>query len=237
MNEDVVLLVGGLGTRLRSALGEGTPKALALINGRPFLWYLLRSIHVQGYNQIKLATAHLSEAFQTEFQTYVPEGMNVQFSFEASPRGTGGAIVEALSIVDTEPFIALNGDSFVRAPLQEMVAAHKNSGAIATLALVEVENCERFGTVLVEEHGSISAFLEKTGRPGPGWINAGVYILSKQALVPVSDWPVSSIEKDVFPYWVGRGLRGFKIKSPFIDIGLPETYEAAGRFFEECGFV
>jgi len=234
---DVVLLVGGLGTRLRATLGESTPKALAQINGHPFLWYLLRYISEEGFHSVKLATAHLSESFQTEFGTYVPDGMTVKFSFEASPRGTGGAVVEALSIVETEPFIAMNGDSFVHAPLREMVEAHLASGAVATLALVEVENSARFGTVIVDESGQITAFREKTGLEVPGWINAGIYVLSKEAMSPVSDADVSSIEKDVFPTWVGRGLHGFKVVSPFIDIGLPETYEAAGQFFKECGYL
>ena len=236
-NPDVVLLVGGLGTRLRAALGEGTPKPLAVIRGRPFLWYLLKFISEQEFDSVALATAHLSEAFQTELHRYVPAGMNVRFSFEASPRGTGGAIVEALAIVDSEPFIVMNGDSFVFAPLAEMVAAHRKSGALATLALVEVEDSGRFGTVLVEDDNTISAFLEKTGLSEPGWINAGIYILSKEALAPVIDLEVSSIERDIFATLVGTKLQGFKVKSPFIDIGLPETYEAAGKFFEEIGYA
>ena len=236
-NPDVVLLVGGLGTRLRAALGEGTPKPLAVIRGRPFLWYLLKFISEQGFGSVALATAHLSETFQTELHRYVPEGIDVKFSFEASPRGTGGAIVEALSVVESEPFIVMNGDSFVFAPLAEMVTAHRESGALATLALVEVEDSGRFGTVRVEEDGMISAFLEKTGLSEPGWINAGIYILSKEALTPVLDLEVSSIERDIFPTLVGAKLQGFRVKSPFIDIGLPETYEAAGKFFEEIGYA
>jgi NDP-sugar pyrophosphorylase family protein len=236
-NPDVVLLVGGLGTRLRSALGEGTPKSLALINGRPFLWYLLRYISDQGFDRVKLATAHLSEAFKSEFQSYVPEGMDIRFSFEESPRGTGGALVQALPIVETEPFIAMNGDGFVHVPLKEMVEYHRTQGAVATLALVEVEDMARFGTVLTRPDGTIEAFREKTGLSEHGWISAGVYVLSKEAFEPVKAMETSSIEKDVFPYWVDKGLYGFKVQSPFIDIGLPDTYAAAGKFFEDCGYA
>jgi len=234
---DVVLLVGGLGTRLRAALGEGTPKPLAIIRGRPFLWYLLRYVSEQQLHRITLATAHLSEAFQTEFQSYAPDGMDIRFSFEASPRGTGGAVVEALPAVETEPFVVMNGDSFVRAPLKQMLESHLKSGAVATLALVKVPDTARFGTVAVEPDGVITAFREKTGLQEPGWINAGVYLLSRRAIEPVLKLETSSIEKDVFPLWVGNGLHGFKVDSPFIDIGLPETYEAAGAFFEECGYA
>ncbi len=232
---DVVLLVGGLGTRLRSVLGENTPKALAQINGKPFLFYLMRYLSDQGFNQVKLATAHLSESFQDEFKTYVPDGMDVGFSFEKSPRGTGGAIVEALGVVQSEPFFVMNGDSFVFVPLREMLEKHKASGAIASVALVEVPNSDRFGTVLTDADDNVTAFQEKTGIQVPGWINAGIYILSKEAMGPVIDQETSSVERDVFPHWVGNGLRGFKVKSPFIDIGLPETYESAGQFFVECG--
>jgi NDP-sugar pyrophosphorylase family protein len=197
----------------------------------------LKYVSDQGFLSVKLATAHLSDAFQTELHNYVPDGMDVKFSFEASPRGTGGAIVEALPIVESDPFVAMNGDSFVFAPLAEMVRTHKESGALATLALVEVEDSGRFGTVEVESDGIITAFLEKTGLAVPGWINAGIYVLSKEALTPVLDVDVSSIERDIFPKLVGKNLRGFKVKSPFIDIGLPETYEAAGNFFEEIGYA
>jgi NDP-sugar pyrophosphorylase family protein len=234
---DVMLLVGGLGTRLRSVIGEHTPKPLALVRGRPFLWYLLRTVADQGFRHVILATSHLSESFQTDLQSYVPDGLDVRFSFETSPRGTGGAIVEGLPTVNTDPFIVMNGDSFIKVSLDAMLKAHHAAGAVATVALLEVPNVARYGTVLAEKDGSITAFQEKSGLEEPGWINGGVYVLSKAALDPVATEQTSSIEKDVFPYWVGKGLHSFKVQSPFIDIGLPETYEAAGRFFEDCGYA
>ena len=234
---DVVLLVGGLGTRLRSVLGDSTPKALALIKGRPFLWYLLHHIAAQGFDQVTLATAHLSDSFKEDLQSYVPEGMTIQFSFEASPRGTGGAIVQAYGVVQSSPFIAMNGDVFVKVPLQQMVEEHQRTGAKATLAIVEVDNVARFGTVRADDDHQIEAFLEKTGIESPGWISAGVYVLSAEALSEIMEMEVSSIERDVFPKLVGNGLYAFPVISPFIDIGLPETLEAAGKFFEECGYA
>ena len=234
---DVVLLVGGLGTRLRSVLGDDTPKALALIKGRPFLWYLLKRLAEQGFTQITLATAHLSETFQTDLQRYVPEGLSVQFSFESSPRGTGGAILESLAVISSSPFVAMNGDVFVKVPLRDMIQFHNDSGSVATLALVEVDDVARFGTVEMDDVGGITAFKEKTGEHIPGWISAGVYVLSHQALTHVLDKDVCSIEKDVFPAWAGRGLKGFRVDSPFIDIGLPETYEAATSFLEGLGYA
>src|SRR5215213_8134906 len=93
---DALVLVGGLGTRLRERLGDATPKPLAPINGRPFLWYLLRDLAGQGVRRVTLATSHLSEAFQRDLERFAPPGLEVAFSFERSPRGTGGAVVEAL---------------------------------------------------------------------------------------------------------------------------------------------
>ena len=233
---EVLLLVGGLGTRLKSVIGDNTPKALALVNGRPFLWYLLHRIGEEGFERVTLATAHLSASFQEDLQHYAPDGMEIQFSFESSPRGTGGAIVEALSVIKTDPFFAMNGDVFVKAPMKEMLAQHVASGALATLALVQVDDVARFGTVEVDDEGAVLAFKEKTGLHEKGWISAGLYVLSREALDGILDRETSSIERDVFPHLVGKGLRGFKVDSPFIDIGLPETYEAASKFLVDCGY-
>ncbi len=230
-----VVLVGGLGTRLKTVLGEQTPKALAEINGRPFLWYLFRYLQGQEINSVVLATAHLSEAIRLDSGRFVPDGVHVEFSLEQSPRGTGGAVVEALPLIQSDPFLVMNGDSFVDVPLGAMIAEHSRQKAIATIGLVEVEDCARFGTVASEENGTITAFTEKQGIAAPGWINSGVYVLSKGALTSILNREVSSIERDIFPSLVGHGLRGFKVSAPFIDIGVPESYEAAGRFFAEAG--
>jgi NDP-sugar pyrophosphorylase family protein len=233
----VVLLVGGLGTRLRERLGDQTPKPLAPIGGHPFLWYLLRYVLEQGFDRVILATSHLSQAFCAELQRYAPAGMEVKFSVEDSPRGTGGALIEALPLIDTDPFVVLNGDSFVRAPILEMVEQHCRCEAVGTIALVPVHDCGRFGTVDVTGDDAISAFREKTGLSRPGWINAGVYVLSKRALDPILSADVSSIEREVFPRWIGNGLQGFRVDSPFIDIGVPDSYDSAEAFFRACEYV
>lgn len=230
---DAVVLCGGFGTRLRSVVKD-VPKPLAEVLGRPFLSRLLDYLAGSGIVQrVILATGHLSQTVEERYGNEYA-GMHIAYSPELQPLGTGGAVIHAIKNFQlSRPFFLLNGDSFVDANLSELLAMwHRHPDSII-LSLYSATDCSRFG--MVEVHGPIvKRFVEKSERQEPGLINAGIYVLGEQLLTNWMDRPNStvSLEREVLEKLVGAGrVLGVQTGTCFIDIGLPETYQAATKFF------
>ena len=119
--------------------------------------------------------------------------------------------------------IAMNGDSFCDVDLQQLTEPN-------TIVVREIPDTSASGRVEFDTHHVITRFAEK-GQGGPGWINAGIYLLNREFLDYIPTGRAVSIEREVFPAWVGRGLRAFPTHGRFLDIGTPESYAAAQRFF------
>lgn len=226
------VLVGGLGTRLRSVIGSETPKPLALIDGEPFLKHLLYWLKKQGVQNVVLGTGHLAEKFEEEIAAYAPAGMSITFSREETPLGTGGAIRNALPLLNSDPVFIMNGDSIVDANLRELLDFHHLSQAPVTLTLAHVRDTARFGTVLKDEKGKVTGYREKTGDPVPGEINAGIYVASRQFLDNLPTETIFSFEKDVLAHCDVNTSYALTFDSEFIDIGTPESYQQASDFFK-----
>jgi len=220
-----VILAGGLGTRLRPAVGD-RPKVLADVDGRPFLTYLLRQLTDAGVRSIVLCVGHravyvravLGEAYG---------GTPLVYAVETDLLGTGGALRAALPALRSDPVLVLNGDSHCEAHLAALWAAHAEQDASATLVVTHVSDTRRFGRVSLDDDDGITRFCEKTESDGPGWINAGIYVLSRHVLTAIPSGRPVSLEHDVFPALVGRGLFGHRMTGRFVDIGTPESYRAA----------
>jgi len=227
-NLSVAVLAGGLGTRLRSVLAD-CPKILAPVNGKPFLAYLLEHLADQGLRGVTLCVGYRSEQVEAVFgRSYA--GLRVAYSCEPAPRGTAGAVRLALPMLESDPVLVMNGDSFCRPDLSSLFRWHAARKAAATLLLTRVPDTRRYGRVQVDDGGLIRAFEEKGGHDGPGWINAGVYLLSRQLLAEIPEQAAVSLERDLFPAWLGRGLCGCPSETPFLDIGTPASYAAAEEF-------
>ena len=224
-----VVFAGGLGTRLRSAVAD-RPKVLAEVRGRPFLSYLLDQLVDAGFSRAVLCTGYMAEQVEAAFGD-AHGVMRIDYSREAGPLGTGGALRLALDRLDSDPVLVMNGDSFCHADLIGLWARHLDVGAEATMLLVEVPDTARYGRVTLDANGALTAFTEKGSVTGPGWINAGAYVLRRAVVESISPGGVVSLEKEVLPLLVGRGLYGFDTDGPFLDIGTPESYAAAEQFF------
>jgi NDP-sugar pyrophosphorylase family protein len=223
------ILAGGFGTRLRSALAD-RPKGLAEIRGRPFLAYLLDQLASAGVRYVVLCTGYLGEQVHSCFgDSY--ESLHLVYSQELSPLGTAGALRLAMPLFKSDPVLVMNGDSFCKADLRAFATWHSEHRSDATLLLTEVSDTGRYGRVNVDNEGLIHSFYEKGDKSGPGWINAGVYLLSLRLLLTISESRPVSLEREIFPDWVGRGLYGYRNLGDFLDIGTPETYAEADRFF------
>ena len=220
-----IVLAGGLGTRLASRTYFYISRRGNFING-PFLEYLLDDLVDQGVEHTVLAVSYRWEVIQEHFGSLY-RGMDLGYSVEENPLGTGGAIQQALeSLTDKEVFV-LNGDTRFRVDLMEMEKIHRNGGAPLTIALKRVADSGRFGHVEVTADGVVTRFLEKsTG--GPGWINGGVYMLNNSLF---RDFPMPkkfSFELDLVEPNIDRiQPQAFQSDAYFIDMGIPEDYQRA----------
>jgi NDP-sugar pyrophosphorylase family protein len=226
------ILAGGLGTRLRPAVAD-LPKSLAAVSGRPFLAYLLDQLDAAGIRNVVLCTGYKASSVADEFGTAY-RGLKLVYSKETTPLGTGGALRHALERLVSDPVLVLNGDSYCSVDLPAFVAEHRRAAASASVALAEVADTSRYGRVTSDPRGAITGFVEKAACGGPGWINAGLYLLSQRFLqsLPLAGSDTAaplSLEREVFPRWVGRGLVGHFSRTTFIDIGTPESYAQAGH--------
>jgi NDP-sugar pyrophosphorylase family protein len=218
------VLAGGLGKRLREISGDN-PKTMMEVGGRPFLEYQILQLKNQGFADIVLCTGYRSEVLERYFGSGEQLGVQLRYSRETEPLGTGGALKRALALTSSPHVIALNGDSLVEADLASLIQLHVGRGAAATIALAHVDDAYRFGRVEIDEQGVVTRFSEK-GATGPGWINAGLYILSRSVLEGIPDGMVS-IEHEVFPHLLGGkpGLLAKPFPGFFIDMGIPSDYQ------------
>jgi D-glycero-alpha-D-manno-heptose 1-phosphate guanylyltransferase len=228
---EAIILAGGFGTRLQSVVND-LPKPMAPVNGQPFLNYQLRYLKHFGMQKVILSVGHLHEKIKDHYKNEF-EGLELDYSIEKDPLGTGGGIRLALEKCRSNSVLILNGDSFFDIDLNRFIGEHSAEKADCSLALREVENAARYGTVELE--GSrITSFKEKTGRNTKGIINAGIYVLERT--VYLQNTPSSenfSIEKDFFEKNLNSlNICGFVHEGYFIDIGIPEDYSKAQHDFK-----
>jgi D-glycero-alpha-D-manno-heptose 1-phosphate guanylyltransferase len=149
------------------------------------------------------------------------------FSPEESPLGTGGAIKQGAALVETDIFLAMNGDCFCVINYNALIAAHRKHQANATIAVTNLPDVRDYGSITVNEESQIIAFQEKQTLVRAGLINTGTYCLSRDVFNLAQTQQKFSIENDFFPHLVGKGFYAFEVENRFIDIGTPERYSWA----------
>ena len=236
-----MILAGGRGTRLRPVFRDA-PKCMAPIGKRRFLEYILLWLREAGISDVVLGVGY----HRTKLRRWLGQGsrwgVRVAYSAELNPLGTGGALKKAQPFLPRSPFLLLNGDSILDLDLRKLIGFHKRRGALATLALAQVEDKSRYGGVELDARGRIVAFCEKQS-PGqavrgrltrnPKYINGGVYVMEHTIFDAIPEGTPCSLEKDIFPGLIGKGLCGFPVSGFFIDIGIPSDYQRAQREIPE----
>jgi NDP-sugar pyrophosphorylase family protein len=225
ISSTAVILCGGFGTRLRPVVSD-RPKILAPVADKPFLRHLLNYLRAHGVFDIVLCAGHMSDQIMDYLSSGEEFDSRIRLSIESEPLGTGGAIKQAEHLLPSGPFFVLNGDSLAQGDLSSLLRFHLEKNASITLALVEVQDKSRFGSVALGADGAILRFEEK-GETGAGLINAGIYVMNRAVLDTIPCVKRWSLEMDVFPEFVGKGLYGMTVSGPFVDIGLPESYALA----------
>lgn len=225
----VAILAGGLGTRLHSVVSD-RPKVLAPVGNRPFLAWWLEALEGQGFRDVILCTgfraAQVEEAFGMSFGK-----LKLRYSAEDTPLGTGGAVHKALPMTRSSTLLVLNGDSFCQQTLRPFIVHHFEHGWRASLVVTSVPDAGRFGSVQFNPEGKVQRFQEKPGQSGPGWINAGIYLLSRELFSVLPAHMSISLERDLLPRWLHQDLHVFSSLGRFLDIGTPESLSAATEFF------
>ncbi|MEX2105743.1 MAG: NDP-sugar synthase [Solirubrobacterales bacterium] len=221
-----IVLVGGEGTRLRPLTANVPKPALTLVD-RPFLAYMVEWLGTHGVTEAVLACGFLPDVLRDTLGDGEHAGVRLRYVVEPERRGTAGAIrfaADALGEELGDRFFALNGDILTDLDLTALMRAHREREARATIALHPVEDSAAYGLVEVDSGGRVLEFIEKTGEPVPGEINAGAYILERSVLDLIPPEREVSIEREVFPRLVGDGLGALRLDGYWMDIGTPERY-------------
>ena len=221
MADEAIVLVGGLGTRLRAVVSD-VPKPLAPVAGRPFVGWMLDLLAGCGIRRTILAAGYMADRVEATLGRQW-QGMALDYSIEDQPLGTGGAIRKASTMLHGDGGVhVVNGDTFLRYQPGALEQAVHRAGASLGIALARVPDVARYGAVDVRD-GAVVAFREK-GSHGPGLINAGCYYLGDDALRALPDKAGFSFETEVLAPQVGRGIAVLEQTADFIDIGVPDDY-------------
>jgi mannose-1-phosphate guanylyltransferase len=220
-----LILAGGEGTRLRP-LTSTIPKPVVPLANRPHLAFMIEWLRRHGVDDVILSCGFMAEGVRRVLGEGEAFGVRIQYVEEPEPLGTGGALRYAGDRLD-ERFLMLNGDVLSDFDLTAQLETHERSGATATIALYPVEDPSMYGLVRLNQDGSVREFLEKppAEESDSNLINAGAYVLERSLLDDMAPPGTNiSIERDVFPRLVNRGLYGFIGEGYWLDIGTPERY-------------
>lgn len=232
---DVAVLAGGLGTRLRSVLGE-TPKILAPVAGRPFIDHLLLWLASHGARRVILCLGVRADLVLEHLTKQNVAGLEIIPSVEPHPLGTAGALRLALPQLRSDPALVMNGDTFIDADLAAFVAAHREARAKASVLCAQVPSTARYGRLDIADK-RITRFAEKdAAQTGPGPINAGLYLFSRRWLIDFARSGGDSLERDIFAKAPPGSFDAVPADgATFIDIGTPESFAQAEAVIGAAG--
>ncbi len=224
-----LVLAGGFGTRLRP-LSCTRPKMLFPVANEPLMDWTLKNLSNGGVDTVILAVNYMAEAL-VRYLGPTKYDLGILYSREQRQLGTGGPIRHAAEMLrDDEPFLVLNGDIISDIDYGRLVEFHKEKGGLATIALYQVPDPTRYGSVEIDGEGRILRFVEKPepGRAPSNLINAGIYVLEQEVLDYIPEGRAVSTEKEVFPVLAAeKRLHGFETRGLWTDVGVPEDYLTA----------
>jgi len=220
-----LVLAGGLGTRLRAMVAD-RPKVLADVAGRPFIFRILDQLVDAGIARVVLCTGYRGDQIPPVVGSRY-RGVRITYSQESEPRGTGGALRLAWPHLQTPAALVVNGDSHCDAGLAAFARWHATHPRRPSLILAYAIDTRRYGRVTTRDDGRVTGFEEKGSATGPGWINAGIYVIPRSLLAGIPEDRAVSLERELFPAWIAAGLWGFRSTGRVLDIGTPDSYVAA----------
>lgn len=222
---EAVVLVGGLGTRMRP-LTLSAPKPMLPLAGVPLLTHLLGRIRAAGVRHVVLGTSYQAEVFATHFGDGCALGLKLDYVVEDDPLGTGGGIRNAALALTEPDVLVFNGDVLSGLDPAEVVRTHRSAGADVTLHLVRVPDPRAFGCVPTSADGQVLGFLEKTDDPPTDLINAGCYVFRREVIDSIPVGRPVSVERETFPGLLAAGARlhAHVDASYWLDLGTPAAF-------------
>jgi NDP-sugar pyrophosphorylase family protein len=228
MNDiEVLILCGGVGTRL-SSISNGIPKGLMKgPSGMPFIFELVDELAQSGFKKITLALGYGSQQYIDFFKAQKRANVSIQFSVESNPLGTGGAIINALNVINEKTFFVINGDTRTTINYKNMLAFHRQKNAQVTISGLELQ--EERGDVGCIKYdlntGILIQFAEKKG--ASNCVNAGIYLFEKEVF-HFKKFQIDnlSLEKTLIPDLISekKKIYVYKFLGKMCDIGTPERY-------------
>ena len=233
---ECIILSGGLGTRLKNTIAD-LPKGLAPVAGKPLLFYVIEHLQKQGVEKFIFALGYKHEMIEKFLKEYffsknaVPHYplFNYQLSIEEYPLGTGGAIQMACSKTSAENILIVNGDTLFKISVAALSHFHLAQKADCTLALKPMKNFDRYAAVEIDSNAAVKSFHKKKFCQ-KGLINGGAYILNVPSFLQLQLPLQFSFEEDYLErYSSSKKIMAIIQDEYFIDIGVPEDLERAGR--------
>jgi len=233
IDAEILVLCGGLGTRL-SSISKGVPKGLMLgPSGYPFIYELIDQLSRSGFKNIILALGYGSEDYVDFFRAQFHKDVSIRFSIENSPLGTGGAIINAMKEINTETFFVVNGDTYTTINYTEMLEFHKQKNAQVTISGLELQK-SRSDVGSIKYDAITHALVEFSEKNNSSkCVNAGVYIFNKEVfLLKNYEAKKLSLEKEIIPEFISTKARIYlyEFSGKMSDIGTPERYK---RYVEQ----
>jgi D-glycero-alpha-D-manno-heptose 1-phosphate guanylyltransferase len=227
MINEAIVLAGGFGTRLQSVVND-LPKPMAPINGLPFLSFVFDYLQKYGIEHIILSVGYRHEAISSFYGNNY-NNIKISYAIEDEPLGTGGAINFAMQKAETKNVFVINGDTLFNVNLIDFAKKHDKAQAELSIALRNVDDVSRYGTVEIDSQFQIITFNEKGVKTGEGKINGGIYIIPTDFFEKITIFTAKfSMEIDIFEkYYQKLNLKGFPFNEYFIDIGIPDDYQRA----------
>lgn len=198
---------------------------------RPFLDILIDHLHKFGCKRFILGTGYNADFIKKYYNLNKYPGREIIFSTENKPLGTGGAVRKAKKLILSKHFLVINGDTFSDFNLKNFVKFSKQKKAKVLMLLRKENNNKDYGFVVTNPKSEIESYSEKKSPKSEGFINSGVYLFSREVFSMMPKKSVFSLEYDFFPKIIGNGVYGYKGKGFFIDIGTPERYLVAKKYF------
>jgi D-glycero-alpha-D-manno-heptose 1-phosphate guanylyltransferase len=223
---EVIILAGGFGTRLKGVVDD-FPKPMASIGNKPFLSYLFEQLYEYRFEKVVLAVGYKHDIIIDYFgKSY--KSIDIEYVIENKPLGTGGAILNALTLISSPGFLVLNGDSYFRIDLADFERKFIENASPLTIALKRMKNFYRYGTVFTKGN-RIVKFKEKE-HCYDGLINGGVYMISNEWYKSHTHEEVFSFEKDILEKYISEEIiTAYEYDGYFIDIGIPEDLFRASK--------
>ena len=229
----IVILVGGRGTRL-GPLTNDVPKPLIKINGIPFLEILIKYLKQQGFLKIILCVGYLSDKIENYFLDGRNLGVEIKYSKETEPLGTGGAILNSISLLEDE-FIVINGDTFLELNYKKFIDFSQKSAKLCTIVGFSDSHLDNdfINNLFINEKSEVKNYSKNKSFSNLNYVDVGIYFFKKESMTYFSDSYPISLECDIFPKLIqDKQMSGFLTESKFYDIGTIEKINKFKRFLQ-----